>query len=89
MAYARTAVSRFKLPVTTMLNHDAPITPEGVRACPVAGVQWNGPAHDPESDRLYVNAIDRCALYKLGPSRSGARWSPIPDSPTVWEPPIR
>ena len=32
----------FKLPVTTVLNHDVPITPEGVRVCPVAGVQWNG-----------------------------------------------
>ncbi len=34
----------FKLPMTTLLNHDMPITPEGVRVCPVAGVQWNGPA---------------------------------------------
>ncbi len=31
----------FKLPVTTVLNHDVPITGEGVRVCPVAGVQWN------------------------------------------------
>jgi alcohol dehydrogenase (cytochrome c) len=57
----------FKLPVTTMLNHDAPLTAEGVRVCPVAGVQWNGPAHSPASDRLYVNAIDWCTLFKLGP----------------------
>jgi alcohol dehydrogenase (cytochrome c) len=62
----------FKLPVTTMLNHDAPLTPGGVRVCPVAGVQWNGPAHDPVDDRLYVNAIDWCTLFKLG---TVPRWS--------------
>jgi hypothetical protein len=28
----------FKLPMTTVLNYDAPFTPEGVRVCPVAGV---------------------------------------------------
>jgi alcohol dehydrogenase (cytochrome c) len=64
----------FKLPVTTSLNHDALPTPEGVHVCPVAGVQWNGPAHDPASDRLYVNAIDWCTLFKLGPAPN---WSPM------------
>jgi alcohol dehydrogenase (cytochrome c) len=39
----------FKLPVTTFLNHDVPLTPEGVRVCPVAGVQWNGAAHSPST----------------------------------------
>jgi alcohol dehydrogenase (cytochrome c) len=58
----------FKLPVTTMLNHDQPLTPEGVRVCPVAGVQWNGPAHSLANDLLYVNAIDWCTLFKLGPA---------------------
>jgi alcohol dehydrogenase (cytochrome c) len=58
----------FKLPVTTMLNHDQPLTAEGVRVCPVAGVQWNGPAHSLANDLLYVNAIDWCTLFKLGPA---------------------
>ena len=51
----------FKLPMTTMLNHDVPLTAEGVRVCPVAGVQWNGPAFSPKPDD--VNAIDgaRCS----------------------------
>jgi alcohol dehydrogenase (cytochrome c) len=57
----------FKLPVTTQLNHEVPLTPEGVRVCPVAGVQWNGPAYSPKSDLLYVNAIDWCTVFKLGP----------------------
>jgi PQQ-dependent dehydrogenase (methanol/ethanol family) len=57
----------FKLPVTTILNHDVPITPEGVRVCPVAGVQWNGAAYSPSTGLLYVNAIDWCTLFKLGP----------------------
>ena len=61
----------FKLPVTTVLNHDVPLTNEGVRVCPVAGVQWNGPAHSPLTGLLYVNAIDWCTLFKKGPD---PRW---------------
>jgi glucose dehydrogenase/cytochrome c5 len=58
----------FKLPVTTMLNHDVPFTPEGVRVCPVAGVQWNGAAHSLTTGLLYVNAIDWCTVFKAGPN---------------------
>ena len=57
----------FKLPMTTTLNHDVPLTPEGVRVCPVAGVQWNGAAYSPLTGLLYVNAIDWCTVFKLGP----------------------
>jgi alcohol dehydrogenase (cytochrome c) len=57
----------FKLPMTTMLNHDVPLTPEGVRVCPVAGVQWNGAAHSLTTGFLYVNAIDWCTVFKAGP----------------------
>lgn len=56
----------FKLPMTTLLNHDVPFTPEGVRVCPVAGVQWNGAAHSPQTGLLYVNAIDWCTVFKAG-----------------------
>jgi PQQ-dependent dehydrogenase (methanol/ethanol family) len=56
----------FKLPMTTMLNHDVPFTPAGVRVCPVAGVQWNGAAHSPLTGLLYVNAIDWCTVFKSG-----------------------
>ena len=57
----------FKLPITTVLNHDVPITTEGVRVCPVAGIQWNGAAHSLKTGLLYVNAIDWCTVFKLGP----------------------
>ena len=57
----------FKLPMTTVLNHDVPLTPEGVRVCPVAGVQWNGAAHSASTGLLYVNAIDWCTVFKAGP----------------------
>ena len=57
----------FKLPVTTVLNHDLPITADGVRVCPVAGVQWNGPTYSPLTGLLYVNAIDWCTVFRLGP----------------------
>jgi alcohol dehydrogenase (cytochrome c) len=57
----------FKLPVTTTLNQEAPLTPEGVRVCPVFGVQWNGAAYSPQTGLLYINAIDWCTVFKLGP----------------------
>jgi PQQ-dependent dehydrogenase (methanol/ethanol family) len=63
----------FTLPMTTLLNHDAPLTPEGVHVCPVAGVQWNGPAYSPATGLLYVNAIDWCTVFKLGPD---PKWEP-------------
>ena len=64
---ARPAARASSCPVTTVLNQDAPLTPEGVRVCPVAGVQWNGAAHSPKTGLLYVNAIDWCTVFKLGP----------------------
>jgi len=57
----------WKLPMTTVLNQDKPITAEGVRVCPVAGIQWNGAAHSVKTGLLYVNAIDWCTVFKLGP----------------------
>ena len=63
----------FKLPVTTLLNQDVPLTPEGVHVCPGAGVQWNGPAYSPATGLLYVNAIDWCTVFKLGPD---PKWVP-------------
>jgi alcohol dehydrogenase (cytochrome c) len=58
---------RFKLPVTTTLNQDVPLTADGIRVCPVAGVQWNGAAYSPQTRLLYVNAIDWCTFFRLGP----------------------
>ena len=58
----------FKLPVTTTLNQDVPVSAQGVRVCPVAGVQWNGAAYSSQTGLLYINAIDWCTLFKLGPA---------------------
>ncbi|HZP87919.1 MAG TPA: PQQ-binding-like beta-propeller repeat protein, partial [Burkholderiales bacterium] len=59
----------FKLPVTSHENVDAPITAQGTHYCPgtVGGVEWNGPAYDPQTGQLYVNAVDWCVTSKLGP----------------------
>ena len=52
----------------TRLNVDTPITPEGVRFCPgdLGGIQWNGPAWNPELGLLFVPSVDWCTTGKLG-----------------------
>ena len=55
-----------KTAVTTVdLNPPLP-TPEGVKVCPgpAGGVEWNGPAFDPERHRLFVGALDYCAIFR-------------------------
>jgi alcohol dehydrogenase (cytochrome c) len=53
--------------VTTIRNADAPVTREGVVACPgpLGGVEWNGPALNSELNMLYVNAVDWCTKFTL------------------------
>jgi len=55
----------YEVPVTTRMNTDVPPTREGLRACPgvLGGVQWNGPAFNPGTNMLYVNAVDWCATF--------------------------
>lgn len=55
----------YEVPVTTRLNTDKPPTREGLRACPgvLGGVQWNGPAFNPGTNMLYVNAVDWCGTF--------------------------
>jgi len=55
----------YEVPVTTRENTDAPVTTSGVHACPggLGGVQWNGPAYNPLTNLLYVNAVDRCSTF--------------------------
>jgi alcohol dehydrogenase (cytochrome c) len=61
----RTGERVYEVPVTTRENTDAPVTTSGVHACPGAsgGVQWNGPAYNPLTNLLYVNAVDWCATF--------------------------
>jgi PQQ-dependent dehydrogenase (methanol/ethanol family) len=60
---------QFKIPVTTIENVEAPITEQGTRYCPgtLGGVEWNGPAYSPQTNLLYVNAIDWCVTSRLAP----------------------
>jgi PQQ-dependent dehydrogenase (methanol/ethanol family) len=57
--------------VSSHLNTDLPLTPEGVHHCPgiIGGVEWNGPAYSPRDKLLYVNAVDWCGTTKLVENR--------------------
>ena len=76
---------RYTRAVTTMLNVDAPLTPEGVYFCPgtTAGVMWNGPAYHPGHNAVYVGSVDRCSTVRIEdpenpPSLSlGQPWSGV------------
>lgn len=59
----------WQTPVTTRLNVDAPMSTAGTHYCPgtVGGVEWNGPAFDPDRHMLFVNAVDWCVTAILGP----------------------
>src|SRR5262245_43273743 len=56
----------YEAQVTTRKNVDAPLTTEGVYACPgvLGGVQWNGPAYNPGLNMLFVPAVDWCGAFK-------------------------
>ena len=57
----------YEVPVTTRLNVEVPLkSTEGVRVCPgvQGGVQWNGPAFNPRTNLLYVNAVDWCGTFR-------------------------
>jgi alcohol dehydrogenase (cytochrome c) len=55
----------YEAPITTRFNTDVPLNLEGVRACPgvLGGSQWNGPAFNPGTNMLYVNAVDWCGTF--------------------------
>jgi PQQ-dependent dehydrogenase (methanol/ethanol family) len=63
-----------KLVFTTSLvsqytNRDTPIpTDANIRLCPIAAVQWNGPAYSADTNLLYMNGIDWCAKAIKGPT---------------------
>jgi alcohol dehydrogenase (cytochrome c) len=57
----------FEAELTTRENVDAPLTPQGVRACPgsLGGVEWNGPAYNERTNMLYVPAVDWCTTFHV------------------------
>ncbi len=57
----------YEVPVTTRLNTEVPLkSTEAIRVCPgvLGGVQWNGPAFNPRTNMLYVNAVDWCGTFR-------------------------
>jgi alcohol dehydrogenase (cytochrome c) len=56
----------YEVPITTRENVDANPTVEGVHRCPglLGGMEWNGPAYDPNTNRLFVAAVDWCGTFK-------------------------
>ena len=78
----------YVVPVTTRQNTDKPwiaidTTKGGERVCPgaIGGVQWNGPAYNPVTGRLYVDAADFCAITK-DPTEKSTGWLTAIDTET-------
>lgn len=60
----------YEVPVTTRENADVEPTVDGAHRCPglLGGEEWNGPAFDPVSKQLFVNAVDWCGTFKKFPA---------------------
>jgi alcohol dehydrogenase (cytochrome c) len=68
-------------PTTTRENADAPLSREHpVHFCPGmgGGTEWNGAAFSPQTDSLFVGAVDHCAHVQL------VRELTVPSSGQVW-----
>lgn len=66
----QTREALYEVPITTLLNENVPVTPEGVHACPGlnGGVLWSGPAYHPGEKILIVPAIDYCDTFIAAPA---------------------
>ncbi|MGH8628097.1 MAG: PQQ-binding-like beta-propeller repeat protein, partial [Gammaproteobacteria bacterium] len=55
----------YQVPITTRKNIDTPPTVEGIYRCPgfLGGPEWNGPAYSPQSNTLFVPAVDWCGTF--------------------------
>jgi alcohol dehydrogenase (cytochrome c) len=79
----------YEVAVSRRENVEQPVTPEGVHVSPgpLGGVQWNGPAFNPNTNMLYVASVDWCGTFKraeelvhiMGQLYLGGSW--VPDSP--------
>lgn len=61
----------YKVETTTLKNATAAPTKDGVHVCPGidGGVEWYGPAYDPNQKSIYVGSVDWCTTYTLGEVR--------------------
>lgn len=62
----------YRLPVTTIFNAEAPLTPTGTRFCPGSqgGAEWNGPAYDEDTGLILTGEVDWCATVHTDPANS-------------------
>ncbi len=85
----------FTTPVTTISNANAVPTAKGVDVCPgpLGGVEWNGPAYDPQTKMIYVGAVDWCghyitttgkSVYAPGELYMGTSYTPVTGNATGW-----
>ena len=60
-----TKAALYETAITTIENYNVPVTSSGVHACPgiLGGVQWNGPAYNPQTRMLYTPAVDWCGTF--------------------------
>jgi alcohol dehydrogenase (cytochrome c) len=73
----------YRVPITTVENDKAPLSREGTRFCPgtQGGVEWNGPAYDPDTRLIYTGAVDWCSTVmvadpdKVKSASVGQPWS--------------
>jgi PQQ-dependent dehydrogenase (methanol/ethanol family) len=59
----------YEVPVTTVANATAPLTPQGVRFCPgtQGGAEWNGPGYDEAHGNLVTGEVDWCTTVHTDP----------------------
>lgn len=69
--YDRTAqVAAFDVPATTLAHDQEPLDSQWKRVCPGMGAQYNGTAHDPRLNALFVGMVDWCRFFKATPPTS-------------------
>jgi len=66
---------RFTAPLVSRYLNTATTVPggAGLRLCPIAAVQWNGPAYSPNTNLIYMTGIDWCAQAIKGPTPTYAK----------------
>jgi alcohol dehydrogenase (cytochrome c) len=65
----------YETPVTRIENRDTPLGAQPVHFCPGpgGGVEWNGPAYDPDHNLIFTGAVEWCTTVVLGPAEETRR----------------
>ena len=74
--------------VVPRVNDELPFSDKPLRVCPgtTAGVEWNGPAFDPNSGSLFVNTVDWCATYTSKPPQGWTRGNWYLEADVAYDP---